>query len=403
MLGRIKDIVNILNYCAFSILLVIGAFISVTQRYELLLLFFAFLTVYTVRVYFLESDSRKLYRILSDCLSLLLTFLICTIDRSGVELLLYLFLLDDIIMHTGRKAGVVLGVADYACFVVTLYFYFSGSSNIFWSAALLSVPAFGLFTVIFLLVNYENAQNARLASALKEITVQKLESQALYEELREAYDKAGEAAAQGERNRIAREIHDTVGHTLTTVLVELEAARKLLPIDQTRAEEKLALAQGQVRRGLSDIRRSVRMLEEKHDILGFYPSLDALLHDCEQNSGVVIQSEIDRSLPIVEETGRVLYACVQEGLTNGIRHGNSTAFVLKLLCRDGKISLSLEDNGKGASVLIPGFGMRAMRDRVEKLGGSLHFETEPDEGFLLTVLLPLFISEPVPLNVSALH
>lgn len=388
MCGRIKDSVNIINYCAFCVILVVCALAGETQKYALILVFFAFLTNYTVRAYFLSgADTRPVLRAASTLIDLVIISVICRLDASAAGLCIYIFLIGDIILGSGKKAGAALIAGDYACFCVSLYCFLKGRADIFVAVLLISIPAFALVVIIFLLIRYQIEQNARLNDALRKLTVSKLEIESLYAELKTAYEKAEDSATQAERNRIAREIHDTVGHTLTTVLVELEAAGKLMAVDARRAGQKLALAQEQVRKGLGDIRRSVRMLEDRREIPDFFESVDALLNGCEQNWGVAVKSEIDRSLKISDEAGRVIYACLQEGLTNGKRHGKSTAFVIKLIRREGRVLLSIEDNGSGASAVKPGFGLRAMRDRVEAAGGTLHIETGEGEGFSLYATL----------------
>lgn len=392
MFGRIKDTVNIINYCAFCLILIICTLASGAQKYTLLLLFFVFLTNYTVRAYLLSGE-KPFFRMLSTFVDLVLVSLICLIDTSAAAMIIFIFLIDDIILNNSKKAGAALFIVDYACFCLSLFQFLKGRTDYFVIMLLISIPAFGLVAIVFLLINYQIEQNALLSDALIKLTVSKLESEALYKELKAAYEKAEDSAAQGERNRIAREIHDTVGHTLTTVLVELEAASMLIETDTARAGEKLALAQGQVRKGLNDIRRSVRMLEDRHEILDFFDSVDALLNDCRQNWGVAINSEIDRTISIPEEYAKVLYASLQEGLTNGKRHGKSTAFVIKLVMQGDRIVLSVEDNGKGISAVSPGFGLRAMRDRAQAVGGTMSFETEEGEGFSLYIMLPIHLGE----------
>jgi signal transduction histidine kinase len=87
----------------------------------------------------------------------------------------------------------------------------------------------------------------------------------------------------------------------------------------------------------------------------------------------------------------VLYRTVQEGLTNGIRHGGSTAFLVQLFARKEEVELLVQDNGTGTDMttLLPGFGLSSMEERVRLLGGRMVMESSKNEGFLLRIILPI--------------
>lgn len=284
MFGRIRDIVTIVNYCAFCVILVISTIAGYSRGYLLMIGFFVFLTVYTVRTYFL-TESFPVWRAVSVFADFAAAGFLCWYDVSSAALCLYVLLSGDIILNFGKKAGTALFIADYLCFSLSLRLFFHNETELFVSGILIGIPVFALIAIIFLLIKYQIEQNEKLEAALKKLTVSKLETETLYTELKTAYEKAQDSAARGERNRIAREIHDTVGHTLTTALIELEAAEKLLPVDIARAAEKLNLAQQQVRSGLNDIRRSVRTLENDTSLMDFFDSVDSLLNDCAKSWG----------------------------------------------------------------------------------------------------------------------
>jgi len=218
--------------------------------------------------------------------------------------------------------------------------------------------------------------------------LEKLEKDCVYSNLKGAYEKLEMMTILKERNKIAREIHDTVGHTLTTVLVEIEASKRLIRVNSDLSLEKLNLAQGQVRKGLNDIRSSVRVLEKGDELLEFYPSLEALIKDTELHSEVTIKAQIDSSLILNRQAEKILFSSLLEGLTNGIRHGRSTAFLFKLFMKEDRVCFSLEDNGVGAGTLSLGFGLRAMRDRVYELDGSFDINSDIEEGLELLITLP---------------
>lgn len=386
---KIKNIVNVINYVVFTLILIM---ISVTQNKEpyILLIFFLFIATYTVRVYFFSERNRNnLFKYVLFLAEIIFVFLISYNTKNYIASVIYLFLIDTVIMDFKVKMRYFFIVLVYGVSCISVYLMTSFNlreSTIF---ALVSVPIYLLFIIIFHLINYLIHQNEIIEDALKEVTVKKVEKDIIYNDLSEAYKKVQEMTASNERNKIAREIHDTVGHTLTTVLVELEAAKRLMEKDKGLALEKLNLAQGQVRKGLNNIRTSVRILEKGEKILDFKESLVSLIEECEKHSEIVIRSQINLEYDINEEMQNIIFSSLQEGLTNGIRHGKSTAFLFKLIEKDNEVVFSLEDNGLGSFALTPGFGLRAMKDRVKNVNGSLEIETSEGEGFSIYIRLPV--------------
>jgi len=249
-----------------------------------------------------------------------------------------------------------------------------------------------LFSVVFLLIyitRYAINQNVRLQSAMGQLKLRTKQVEDMNARLRSASEELEEVTILKERNRIAREIHDTVGHTLTTVLLEMEAGELLLSRDPALAVEKIHLAKGQVRKGLNDIRKSVGVLKEGHDILAFVPSLEALIQDTMKHAAVYIRHDISIASDLTPEQQKTVYRALQEGLTNGIRHGKSTAFVFILKEQNGKIRFTLQDNGCGFEKLTPGFGLSAMEERVREVSGTLSVKSSAGQGCTIEISFPV--------------
>jgi signal transduction histidine kinase len=192
-----------------------------------------------------------------------------------------------------------------------------------------------------------------------------------------------------ERNKIAREIHDTMGHTLTSVLIELEAGERLLKNDQDLAIQKIYLAKEQVRKGLSNLRESVGVLNKGKEILGFVSSLKLLLEETAFHGDIYVKYEIEELPKLSEIQESALYRALQEGLTNGIKHGKSTAFIFILKCEHGHLSFQLRDNGIGSDKIIFGFGLSAMELRIREVGGTLNIDSFFGEGCTIIISIPL--------------
>lgn len=208
---------------------------------------------------------------------------------------------------------------------------------------------------------------------------------------REAAGALIEKAILEERNRIAGEIHDTVGHTLTSVLLQIEAGKKLIGKQSIDiALEKLDNSQRQIRDGLQDLRKSLFMLKEGTEIVeDFVPSLESFIQKTMSYTGIQVDYDISTDLRLFAPQKYVLYRALQEGITNGIRHGGARHFEFSLRRRNRQIEFLLQDNGSGVDEIFFGLGLTAMNDRVRELNGSMHIESERGQGCTITIWLPL--------------
>ncbi|WP_253200499.1 sensor histidine kinase [Clostridium sp. CF012] len=389
MNNKIKDVLLIIKYILYTGIFLIAAIYNAENQLLIITLAFLFLTSYTIRVFFIYgSENHKNLNYFFLTIDFILIFLINLYDNSQLSLCLYYFMLEDIVLNFRLAFGIIASIFSFVLYCVTLSITVNFELGIIFVKILLSLSIFCIIYLILFLVRYLLKQTEIIEVSLKEITIEKLEKDCIYMNLKEAYEKLEIMTILKERNKIAREIHDTVGHTLTTVLVEIEASKRLMKGDLNLSLEKLCLAQGQVRKGLNDIRSSVRVLEKGNGLLEFYPSLEAVIKDTQLHSEVTIKSEIDSSLNLTKESQKVIISSLLEGLTNGIRHGKSTAFLFKLVKKGDKVCFSLEDNGEGAGILNYGFGLRAMRDRVYDLEGSFDINSDVQEGLELLITLP---------------
>lgn len=226
---------------------------------------------------------------------------------------------------------------------------------------------------------------------------QRQEAEALADQLEDANRQlaayavqAEELAISEERNRLAREIHDNLGHYLTVVNVQIEAAKVLMPQDQTRSVDALDKAQSLTQEGLRAVRHSVAAL--RADVLDNRPipaAIDALL-EALRAAGVHSNLTVTADpRPLEARTELTLYRVAQEGLTNVRRHAcASRVDVLLDYSRPDVVTLRIADNGVGSDSAENGFGLLGMRERLTLVGGHLTIETAPRDGFTLTATVP---------------
>jgi len=207
--------------------------------------------------------------------------------------------------------------------------------------------------------------------------------------LRETTEVMAEAMVLEERHRIAGAIHDTVAHVLSATIVQLEAAKPLMLEDPSKSEEMVAAAQQLVRKGLEDIRLSVRMLKGDANHYDLPAALGALIRDTEESAGIVIDSHIG-PLPAVLSTvqKRVFFQALQEGLAGGIRHGEGKRFSLALTAAGQDVLFELRSDGNAFGPADFAVGLNALNDSVSRLHGTM-VVSNGDNGCLLKVVVPL--------------
>ncbi len=196
---------------------------------------------------------------------------------------------------------------------------------------------------------------------------------ALNSKLKDFADISEKMGETRERNRLAREIHDTLGHTLTGLSVGIDAAIMINDVDQIATKKQLQVLSETARQGLTDVRRSVNKLRpdalENHNLKA---ALKKMIIDFELVSSASINFVFHlEDLKFSLEEEEVVYRVVQEGLTNAIRHGKAENIIISLTLDKENLIILIEDDGMGCSDIKDGFGLYHMRERIGKLNGTL--------------------------------
>lgn len=297
---------------------------------------------------------------------LVLTELYFSAERTRPSLILF-------------AVAVPLYVASY---LIRHFFLFQTGTEL---APFLTDLISSVFTLVlhFLVVQVGLAfyrQFLRLDNALAELDESK-------KELEKAYAVVAEVTALEERQRIAKEIHDTAGHSITTVIMQTEAAKLIVENNPQEAKSKIVAANLQAKHALEELRDSVHLLSGQRENQTLKAALENIIHESTDGTGITVRSEIEE-IGVSSATQRFLCNSLKEGISNGLRHGGATAFWFELKMEADEIKFLLSDNGKGvkAGEWQTGFGLSSMQNRAKSLGGEVTFATE--EGFELNIVLP---------------
>ncbi|WP_199620882.1 helix-turn-helix transcriptional regulator [Paenibacillus alkalitolerans] len=190
-----------------------------------------------------------------------------------------------------------------------------------------------------------------------------------------------------ERNRLSRELHDTIGHMLTSLIMGMESLRASMApgLEKNKLETLLSLT----REGFEDIRRHIHDMRTEQTDLPLPVLLDEIARTFAQQTGVKVALEQSGDPVQVPRHSRLTFMrCLQETLTNSVRHGQADDIALTLRFEKDRITLQIRDNGTGQEALQPGFGIAGMRERLEALNGSIQLQSDPRNGTIVTCSLP---------------
>jgi len=223
----------------------------------------------------------------------------------------------------------------------------------------------------------------------KRLEIANTDLQRTNEELEKSLMDNARLAEIRERNRIAREIHDTLGHTLTGLAAGIDACIALAGDDKPALRNQLDLLSKVSRNGIKDIRMSVSSLRpDAPERLNLKNAIEELVENTKRVAGVNINLDCDTiNLKFDEDEEMAIYRIVQESLTNAIRHGKAKNIDVSIKKNYGSINLLICDDGIGCEKIEAGFGLRHIRERVNMLKGQVNFGS--DEGFKVEAMIPI--------------
>ena len=255
--------------------------------------------------------------------------------------------------------------------------------TVFEVASFLAVALF--FIVIIELMERENNLQEEIYKKLK--YEEELTSRSAM--LSSSLDSQHELGLMQERNRIARDLHDSIGHALSTVIIQLEAIAKLSEDDSPRAAEMSLNLRDFTKSSLDDVRTSINHLKPKnYDKFEFIDALKALVDNYNLSSPIDSYFSFNKPLWTLNSSQQeLIYRAIQEFLSNSTKHSNADEIRIFLNYNLESIILSMQDNGQGASEVVEGIGLKSLKERVSLNNGSLQISTALNEGFRTRIVL----------------
>lgn len=322
---------------------------------------------------------------------ILLSATLCGLSSRSVFLLCLVLLMRSCLIFGRAGQLAVLGLASlgYGTLLLTKPIVPEKYKIAVWDWRLSSILLFSLTLVFALLLI-----NALLAErqSRKQLQIAHQELEITHEQLRYYALRIEDQATLQERNRIAREIHDGLGHTLAAQTIQINNALLFWQTNNDRALTFLKQAKQLGSEALLEIRRSVSVLRS-NPLQGqlLESAIEKLLKDFQHNTGIELSSKICLPSSLPTEINTTVYRIVQESLTNIYKHAHASSVIVELKQETGKLHLSIEDNGEGFDPTqnTTGFGLQGMRERAAALGGQFNLHSQPGKGCRIYVCFPL--------------
>ncbi|MDZ3953118.1 hybrid sensor histidine kinase/response regulator transcription factor [Bacillus thuringiensis] len=282
------------------------------------------------------------------------------------------FLISVFLIAANSKHLSYYWTAPITVFITTGIFYAIAPSNSYW----IMVTYYGFayvmgFAFHLLIVNHKQNKSIRKQNAVLEQYMSQIERITLAEE----------------RNRLSSELHDTVGHAYTSIIMGMETLRTELATEMGIQRLDSLLEMG--RKSIEDVRGYLHQMESPCQSPSLIQSLQNLGAEFQEHAQVNVSFRTYGEEYELSRQAKIAFIrCLQESLTNAVRHGQGTEIIVSLQFEQQYTRLEVQDNGKGNVEWQEGFGMNTMKERAMNLQGQLSVYTKPDEGMLVTCTIP---------------
>ncbi len=383
-----KKLLYLLKFILSTALFCGAVFFENAQQQRLILLVLIFAVYLASGFARCRISQDKLYFYLTFYLDIALIFMMEQNSRLLINYFFhsfYIIVLLEAALSLSLRRGIAVGAVAVVISLIKYGYLIYYKFNL----ASVSQMAFFLLVNVLILVIAGFAQHNREERQKKDVLYRELLD--AHRQLKQYSDEVGRLSVVEERNRIARDIHDTIGHNMTALIMQLQMAEHLYKEDAARAAELLASALTTAKDSLSGIREVVETLRGDESVdkkgairlltaefaekTGTAIRLDIVEGEAEEEDGPAENPSEDPSGVRNPAADMALYRIVQEALTNAVRHGKATEISVDIRYLPKEIRFRIADNGTGAAEIKEGFGLKGIRERAEAFGGKVTIES----------------------------
>jgi signal transduction histidine kinase len=365
--------------------------------------------------WFIKNEITEHLRIIAIVLLTLLTVVTGLLSFSGLQWdwLLYLVTVPVYFIALSLPMAIISGVLLYVLLVVNLGYLNNWNWSHMYFNLLSLFTAFVFVAVFSFMVRILDIQKEHAEGLLHRLEESNTELEDAHRQLQSYANEVEELTIVRERTRLAREIHDTLGHYLSILTIQLETISKLQERDPARAAIEVAEARRVASQSMQEVRNAIAALRPTSiATLSLAQSISQLGNEFEQNTTETqLTLDLDTQLPPISPDLQVaLYRAVQETLTNVRRHAFASKVLVRLRYENDLLELVVLDNGRGLSTgelddHHCGFGLIGLQERIELLGGQVTYDPAEPTGYRVTIKVsvppmptPIEMSEAVTLD-----
>lgn len=308
--------------------------------------------------------------------------LISQLDGQSIASLLYFVLPFPAVFWLGARAGLIVSAVVLSLFTVRF-----AAAKPLWRTDSDVLHSYMLFAIALVLVTSTAVLVRRERTSREQAERLLHDLGASHRQLVESQGRVAELATIEERNRLARDIHDSLGHYLTVVSVQLEKAQLLVAEDPVAASAAVANAKRLADQALSDVRESVGALRRDEAPFLLEPTLRGMVEDLRVLPLDLSLQVTGDEQPYSRQQLLALYRAVQEGLTNVQRHARASRARVVVELTEATASVTVDDDGIGPPAGA-GDGLRGVRERLELVSGRLVLTNAPGGGTRMAVTIP---------------
>lgn len=363
------DILNRTSNNIISSILFVGMFIAIIINDHL-------------RIY--GFYTYKYGRYISILISAIMSSIIAYFVEGNIDIYMFM-VLYEIILYIGGRIGKTFFIVDILLILGVIIlrqasFFKELCNTSFWRENLLNLIMISLFIALYSFALY----------AYKALYVEKTKVEKLNKYLEQQSKQIERLTITKERNRVAQETHDYLGHNLSALNMNLDVAGKIIRQDPEKTRKIINKCQNLTKESMNGLRKAVYSLKEDNRLLGLKDSIEKLMQNINSTGNVNFFFNFAQE---VEELSldykNIIYSIIREGLTNSIKHGQANKIYINIEINEGNIDIVFKDNGSGCSKIIRGNGLKGIEERIFKTGGIVDYKTEEGKGFEIEGKIPI--------------
>lgn len=376
-------------YIAVHIFIGLDLFNRTKENLNSLLIFMTIFLIVIINNYmrskYFYQDHRKLF--LSMFIYIILSGVLIYNISGYTSIFSFMILYELIIFTKWRRSGIFIALTIFNITFLSILRLSSLKeilSQAFWQENSIDIAMMFLYIAFYLfaLVGYS------------ELRIEKAKVDKLNRELELSYNKLIKQSEEiekltitRERNRVAGEIHDSLGHSLIALNMNLDVANKIIDKDIIKTKELINKSKILSKESMENLRRAVYALKEDSHVL-LKEKIEEIIENLQSTGIVKIELNLDEeieSLPM--EYKNIIYTSIKELITNSIKHGKAEMINIDIKVENNNINISVKDNGLGCSNLVKGNGLMGIENRLNGISGKINYDSMDDQGFSIEIII----------------